>query len=1127
MDMQQVTRVSLIVLLTAGMPRGLRAADDSSASVPVAKPVAESTTASGKAPVGPAEYKRTDQNFYPKAELLKIRPDAVILSKDRYEEHDGSYYFTPKVRAPKEVFIENVSDWIEPITPPDMPPSLGVPPDAMQIREPQGDVQVALPSAPASFSPVTDNMTLPNGAVVKTGADGTAAVLFGGVDSARLMPNSAAAMQQTVTVNSRSVEVDLTSGGVFSKVGTQVGVKGSYEVHTPSGNAGAAGGDFVTIIVPSEVPHTDVWVAQGTVAFEIDGKPAGSVTSDGTGALKLLRSVAIANPNQAVQADSQTLSDAMNFIPLANQKLKALREKQAAGTALSANEQAYLGRIKQVPSLIKLDLVPPPAPVAATPPPAEPVAPAVPPPLSHDELVAFAKDTTPIILSIDANGQISSGGTTVSMDDLRLSLAAAARANPTVPVIIVSDLKSPREELRKVGAASRRLKLPTKVLQPGQVVNTADSTGAPLPSPELPKPVAVATEKPLNVNIHADGTIGFRGAKMDLPTFQGKITDIGKVTPDQAFVLHAGSDVTDDKIQPVVDSFKTAGLEKVTMAPRPVVKTPEVVTPPAPAPTPAPEAPAVATETPAPTPAPAETPAAPPTAPEAPKAVATKKPLSVNIHADGTVGFRGKSMPLADFQAKLAEIGKATPDQAFNVHAAADATDDKIQPVMDSFHAAGLEHATLAPRPVAATPPPPTPAPAPAVESTAPSNAVATPPTSPEAPAPAISANVPAPHLALPPDTTAPETPSASSPAATGPNAMIVTARNDGRIRFRGETMDLSTFQSKVADIAKTSTDGMYIVRAAPTVPQKNVQAIIDAFHAANISGLTVNGAVVGGGGDVHTTPDTTSAPAPAATPAAPAPETPAPAIAADVPAPHLSVPGAPDAAPETPKAVATKKPLSVNIHSDGTVGFRGSKMELSAFQAKLAEIGKATPDQAFLLHAPSDVTDDKIQPVMDSFHAAGLEKVEMAPRASPKPTKEEAAAAEKSVAAVPVAEPVDASDKAPKAKPVSDDDVPTLKVTAPKVENVGGPSVEVRLHSNGRMEYQDESVTLDQLKAKLSTLDAGRMVILEQDEKTEQIDSDKVIEIITDLKLKSKILKVPESEPVVYPDKEGPKVGA
>ena len=1096
MDMQQVTRVSLIVLLTAGLPRGLKAAEDSSIASPVAKPVTEATSASpAKAPVGPAEYKRTDPNFYPKGELLKIRPGAVIVPKDRYEEHDGSYFFTPKVRAPKEIFIDTTGDWIEPITPPDMPASLGVPFDAMQIREPQGDVQVALPSAPANFSPAADNMTLPDGAVVKTGADGTAAVLFGGVDSARLMPNSAAAMQQTVTATTRSVEVDLTSGGVFSKVGTQVGVKGSYEVHTPSGNAGAAGGDFVTIIVPSEVPHTDVWVAQGMISVENAGenKSEKTVSSDGTGELKLLRTVAITDEKQAVQADSETLTQVLNFIPLANQKLKALRDKQAAGTTLTANEHAYLGRIKQVPSLIKLDLVPPPAPVVATPPPPEPAAPvtpAIPPPLTHEELVAFAKDTMPIILSLDASGQISSAGTNVSLDDLKLSLAAAAKANPTVPVVIVSDLKTPRDELKKVGAISRRLKLPTKILQPGQVVNTADSTGAPLPAPEAPKPVAVATVKPLNVNIHSDGTIGFRGAKMDLPEFQAKLADIGKATPDQAFLLHAGSDVADDKIQPVTDSFHAAGLEKVTMAPRPVVATPPPVAPPA--------APAVATGTPAPA---AETPTPPPAAPEPPKAVATKKPLSVNIHADGTVGFRGSKMELSAFQAKLADIGKATPDQAFLVHAASDVTDDKIQPVMDSFHAAGLENATLAPRPVTVTP-------------VAPAVPAATPPApAPEtpAPAPAISADVPAPHLAVPADNTTAATPPTPAPSE---KPLIVTARADGRVRFNGATTDLPAFQATLADIAKATPDQKFIVRAGPTVPQEKVQAIMDSFHAANLEQVTLAGHPGAPAAPTIPTP-------PPAAPEAPAAEAPAPAISADVPAPHLSLPPAPDTA-STPAPVATKKPLSVNIHADGTVGFRGSKMDLSAFQAKLADIGKATPDQAFLVHAASDVPDEKIQPVMDSFSSAGLTHATLAPR--PVASAEPAAA----TPAVPVAEPVDSSAKPPKAKPVAADTdaAPTLHLTAPKVEAVGGPSVEVRLHSNGRMEYQDAPVTLDELRSKLSELGSGRMVILEQDESTEQIDSDKVVEIFNDLKLKSKILKVPENDSAIPTRPEAPKVG-
>ncbi len=132
-----------------------------------------------------AEYKRADANFYPKGDIAKSHSTAVIVPIGGYTRKDASYFFTPKKKAPKDLYVETLNDWIEPITPPDMPASLGVPPDAMQIREPQGDVQVALPSAPANFTQATEGMTIPNGTVLKTGANGTAAVLFGGVDSAR------------------------------------------------------------------------------------------------------------------------------------------------------------------------------------------------------------------------------------------------------------------------------------------------------------------------------------------------------------------------------------------------------------------------------------------------------------------------------------------------------------------------------------------------------------------------------------------------------------------------------------------------------------------------------------------------------------------------------------------------------------------------------------------------------------------------------------------------------------------------------------------------------------------------------------------------------------------------------
>ena len=462
--MHYVSRMILCAFLATGMTGGARALEDGS---PTPAP-------------GAAEYKRADANFYGKGDVLRAHPSAIVLKPGDFTKSGDSYFFTPKKKAPKDLYAETVSDWIEPITPPDMPASLGVPPDAMQIREPQGDVQVALPSAPASFSAAKAGMTLPNGAVLKTGDGGTVAVLFGGVDSARLMPNSEAAVQQTVTASSRLVEVDLTAGGVFSKVGTQVGVTGKYEVHTPSGNATSEGGDFATIIADG---RTDVWLAAGTAYLEhSDSKVAEKVTSDGTGPLKVMRYPAITDAHASVIADTETLSMVLNFIPLADQKIKGLRDKQAAGTALTANEEAYLARLKKVPCVVKLALVgapqpdvqplavqaapvpapaPVPVPVAPTPAPEPAPAPApvalLPVAGTPADMSAPAAATPekpkPIIMRIRVDGKINYEKVTLKVDELKVKLAVIAKTTPEQEFVVRAGHTVPDAEIEPVRAA--------------------------------------------------------------------------------------------------------------------------------------------------------------------------------------------------------------------------------------------------------------------------------------------------------------------------------------------------------------------------------------------------------------------------------------------------------------------------------------------------------------------------------------------------------------------------------------------------------------------------------------------------------------------------------------------------
>jgi biopolymer transport protein ExbD len=457
--MHSLTRLILIALLAAALTGGARAME------PGNEPAKETPKA--------AEYKRNDTNFYLKGDLLKADPSAVIIAEGKYTQKGDSYFFTPHIKAPKVIYIEVHNDWIEPITPPDMPASLGVPPDAMQIREPQGDVRVALPSAPANFVPVTDGMTIPNGAVVKTGADATAAVLFGGVDSARLIPNSEAAVQQTVTAQSRAVEVDLTTGGVFSKVGTQTGVKEDYEVQTPSGAATARGTDFVTVAMPS---RTDVWIAQGTVELDQpSGKKVGAVSADGSGALKIVRFPVMSDPHQSMMADAETMTAAMNFIPMADQKIKSLRDKIARGTPLTANEQDYLHRIKEVPCLIKLALVetaaaPIPAP-SATPSPANPA---------------------PLNVVVHPNGTIKFQGATMGLAEFQSRLKATVKATPDQSLVIKTGKTVPYAKLKAVldSCADAQVKHVT--------------VAAPSPAPP---PVTPVSAEPATNNLPAPGLL--------------------------------------------------------------------------------------------------------------------------------------------------------------------------------------------------------------------------------------------------------------------------------------------------------------------------------------------------------------------------------------------------------------------------------------------------------------------------------------------------------------------------------------------------------------------------------------------------------------------------------------------
>jgi len=317
-----------------------------------------------------SEYKQADSNYYPRGDVFGADPSSIVLQPGAATNIGGSYLVTTRANPPQVVYIQQTHDWIEPITPPSEPASLNIASDAMQVREPQGNVEVALPSAPADFHSVTSGTAIPNGSVLRTGDGASVAVLFGGVDSVRLAPNSQAAVQMSVTAGKRDVEVDVRGGMVFSKVGQRIGEKEAYAVHTPFGNATAHGTDYVTVVYPQRV---DVWVASGTVELAAPDGTKQVTVSTGHEPLKVMRNPAAPDPKTALAESSESLTALLNFIPMANQKLKALADRTRSGAHLTATEQDYVSRVRKVTSLIKLATInAPPPPVAAPTPPAPP-----------------------------------------------------------------------------------------------------------------------------------------------------------------------------------------------------------------------------------------------------------------------------------------------------------------------------------------------------------------------------------------------------------------------------------------------------------------------------------------------------------------------------------------------------------------------------------------------------------------------------------------------------------------------------------------------------------------------------------------------------------------------------------
>jgi biopolymer transport protein ExbD len=998
-------RISVVVLLSFALGRMAGGAED----IPT--------------PAKAAQYKRADAKFYAHGDVLKANPGAVILPPSAVPQNGDTYMYVPGKVAPKIIYAEIPNDWIEPITPPDMPASLNIAPDAMQIREPHGDVEVAMPNAPTTFSPAADGQPLQSGSVVKTGPNSTAAILFGGVDSARLMPNSEAAVQQAVASTSRAAEVDLTVGGVFSKVGTQLGVQSDYQVHTPFGSALAAGGDFVTYISGERV---DVWVAQGTVELlQPDGKKFGTASSDGTGPLKLIRYPAISDLNRTLDSDADSLTAILGFIPMANQKVAALHQKSAAGVPLTANEQAYLKRIKEVPALIRLALVAVPSSQLTV--LADGTVGFQGTPISLVELKAKLRDfvtntydpsvvvmagtgatyanfqaalkacqdagvahvTTegpvpaapppppappkPIDAVVQADGTIKLDGAALKLEDFVAKVKAVVATAPDLAVTIHADPKASFTAMSVVQVALKSV--PVKNLN-----------------------VALVPAKEITVAVHGDGTIFFHGVTVSADDFASDVKAAVALQPDLPIVVHSNPKADYKKFSAVVEACKNTGAKEVTLVP----------------PTPQPPAPptmdtyvqadgmikfqgtvtnlqdyadrlkaAVAAQ-----------PDAPVTVHPDPKAVYVSlaavvsaikssgaknftvllppaKEITVAAHEDGSVQFHDTKLSVDEFAQEIKAAVTLQPYLPIVVHSNPKMDYAKFQAVVDACKAAGAKDVTL----VQPTPqPPPPPSFAAFVQADGSikfqgavlklddfsAKIKAAVAATPDAPV-TLHADPKASYA----DVSAAAEACKNAPAKSFTLALptvkelTVTVHGDGSIVFHGVTVSADDFANDIKAAVALQPDLPIVVHSNPKADYAKFSAVVEACKNTGAKEVTL----------VQPTPQM---PAPV-----PAPRL-TPQIAVQPPPPASPAP-TPTPAP-APAPAAPPEPLTVVAHGDGSIKFQGKTMQIDEFTAAIKDAIAAHPDIAVIIHSNPKMDYAKFEAVVDACKNAPAKEVDLVP---------------------------------------------------------------------------------------------------------------------------------------------------
>jgi biopolymer transport protein ExbD len=265
------------------------------------------------------------------------------------------------------------------------------------------------------------------------------------------------------------------------------------------------------------------------------------------------------------------------------------------GLTLTTNEQAYLKRIRQVPYLMRFDLVPPVAPPPAPPAPVAPAIAASPAPLPAPPAVP-PKPVVPLkamTIHVHADGTVRFHGLNMGLAQLQSTLQKISQTRPLQPFIIAAKSDTAQDKIQAVQAALSAANFqqvtmhiepaapaaaspPAPPAQPADVAESASASD--LLKPRLTAPTIGSAERlvPLEIDMHPGGKIVMDGQPVaGLDDLKSRLTNVAQEIPNQPVVIRKDRKVHATELKKVLAICHDLKLKATSMSATPSEPPPE------------------------------------------------------------------------------------------------------------------------------------------------------------------------------------------------------------------------------------------------------------------------------------------------------------------------------------------------------------------------------------------------------------------------------------------------------------------------------------------------------------------------------------------------------------------------